>query len=338
MVRKASWSEAEGRAAVTAYFKLLAAEREGRRTNKRELYRELSDRFPGRVPKAFELKFQNISAILYEQRLPYCSGLKPRFNYQNLLKLLVLDKLNRSPLPPVEPHEILFAKLRELNARGPFRVTKKGAGRFGLAIEAALGIPQNSAKAADFMGIELKTKSDGSLQTLFSRTPTRYVGQKDKTSMFNRHCRLDRKRARRSLYTSFNNRPDGCGFRLDVHNQVIRIVRWRTTILEYDSEQIEEALLSKHTQTVYLSVARGYEKAQEICAVESAQYCKWPSILRFLRLILTGDIFFDFTMSEDARGKIKDHGFLWRIRTEALPRLYLSNRTADLTASTGNSR
>src|SRR5690242_3524604 len=84
MFRKAGWSEAEARAAVTAYFKLLAAEREGRRTNKRELYRELSEHFPGRVPKAFELKFQNISAILYEQRLPYCSGLKPRFNYQNL--------------------------------------------------------------------------------------------------------------------------------------------------------------------------------------------------------------------------------------------------------------
>jgi hypothetical protein len=71
MSRKAGWSEDEARAAVTAYFKLLAAEREGRRTNKRELYRELSERFSNRVPKAFELKFQNISAIMYEQRLPY---------------------------------------------------------------------------------------------------------------------------------------------------------------------------------------------------------------------------------------------------------------------------
>jgi hypothetical protein len=334
MSRTAGWSEDEARAAVTAYFNLLAAEREGRRTNKLELYRELSERFPNRVPKAFELKFQNISAIMYEQRLPYCSGLKPRFNYQRLLKLLVLDKLDRSPLPPVEPHVILFAKLRELSARGPFRVTKKGAGRFGLAIETALGIPQNSDKAPDFMGIELKTKSDGSLQTLFSRTPSRYVSQKDKTSMFNRHCRLDRKRGRRSLYTSFNNKSDSWGFRLDVHNQVIRILRGRTTILEYDAEQIEEALLSKHTQTVYVSVTRGYEKAHEICAVESAQYCKWPSVLRFIGLILTGDIFFNFMMSEDGRGRIKDHGFLWRIRQEALPKLYLSNRSADLRGST----
>src|SRR5689334_22184121 len=93
---------------------LLKAELNGRHVNKAALYRSLSKRFPLREPKAFELKFQNISAILYQQRLPYCAGLMPRPNYQRLLRLVVLDHLDRSPLPPVEPHEILFAKIREL--------------------------------------------------------------------------------------------------------------------------------------------------------------------------------------------------------------------------------
>ena len=161
MAKNIGWSEEEARAAVAAYFNLLQADQDGRAINKRQLYRDLSERFPKRPPKAFELKFQNISAVLYEQRLPYCSGLKPRFNYQRLLKLLVLDHLERSPLPPIEPHEILFRKLQELSDRGSIPVTKTGAGRFGLAIEEALGIPQNSDKAADFMGIELKTPSTG---------------------------------------------------------------------------------------------------------------------------------------------------------------------------------
>ena len=129
------WSEDESKAAVEAYFKLLKADQSGRPTNKAALYRSLSGRFPERGPKAFELKFQNISAILYEQRLPYCSGLKPRTHYQRLLKLLVLDHLERSPLPAVEPHEILFAKVRELRAAGAIPVVGRGAGRFGLAIE-----------------------------------------------------------------------------------------------------------------------------------------------------------------------------------------------------------
>jgi len=118
-VRSAGWLEDEARAAIAAYFHILEEEHAGKRVNKKQIYRALSERFPRRGVKAFELKFQNISAILYEQRLPYCSGLKPRFNHQRLLRLLVLDHLDRSPLPAVEPHEILFCKLRELQAKGP---------------------------------------------------------------------------------------------------------------------------------------------------------------------------------------------------------------------------
>src|SRR5262245_49576179 len=114
-MRRDHWTENEVRAAVSSYFELLRAEQAGRHPNKTNLDRNLARRFPKRSPKAFELKFQNISAILYQLHLPYCSGLKPRFNYQRLLKLLVLDALDRSPLPAMEAHEILFAKLQELS-------------------------------------------------------------------------------------------------------------------------------------------------------------------------------------------------------------------------------
>ncbi len=328
------WSEEEARAAVFAYFGLLKAEQDGRTVNKAQVYRELSERFTARTVKSFELKLQNISAILYEQRLPYCSGLKPRFNYQNLLKLLVLDHLDRSPLPAIEAHEILFAKLRELSKRGSIPVNKKGAGRFGLAIEEALGISQNSDKAADFMGIELKTKSDGSLQTLFSRTPCRFVEDTDKQTMFKRHCYLDNSRDRRALYTSFSSTPDSLGFYLTVVDQVIQVRRSNAIVLEYDAELIEEALLSKHTQTAFLLLKRGRDKGAEVCTLQGVQFCKWPSIIRFLRLLSAGDVFLDFTMSARVNGTIKDHGFLWRIRSSALDGLYLSNKTLDLAGST----
>jgi MvaI/BcnI restriction endonuclease family len=328
MPNRVGWAEQEVRAAVSAYFKLLRAEQDGVHTNKAKLYRDLSTRFPKRVPKAWELKFQNISAILYHQHLPYCSGLKPRFRYQRLLKLLVLDELERSPLPAIEPHEILFAKLLELSARGPIPVAKRGAGRFGLAIEEVLGIQQNSSKEADFMGIELKTKIDGSLQTLFSRTPSRFVQDPDKRTMFERHSYVDQ-RNRRALYTSFSAKRDSLGFHLAVADQVVRVLRETVTILEYDAERIEEALLSKHSQTAFLTLDCGRDDRGEVCTLKGAQYCKWPSILRFLQLVQSGHVFLDFTMSEDVQGKVKDHGFLWRIRTEALPELYLSIKAFD---------
>jgi hypothetical protein len=113
-----SWNEEEVRATVKAYFELLESQRQRATTNKAAIYRGLSERFPNRTSKSFELKFQNISAILYEQKLEYCDGLKPKSNYQNLLKLVVLDEINRTPLPQVEPHEILFSKLQRLKQKG----------------------------------------------------------------------------------------------------------------------------------------------------------------------------------------------------------------------------
>lgn len=324
MGNSAGWTEREVRAAVQEYFALLRDEQEGRQVNKSALYRRLSARFPKRPPKAFELKFQNISAVLYQQRLPYASGLKPRFNYQRLLRLMVLDHIDRTPIPAIEPHEILFAKLRELRTRGPISVAGKGSGRFGLAIEAALGIPQNSAKAADFMGIELKVKSDSTLQTMFSRTPSRFVEDSNKAAMFKRHSYLDKTR-RRALYTSFNNSPDTLGFRLVPDALVIRVTRNGTTVLEYDTERLEEAMLSKHSQTAFVTVSRCVNGGIAACALEAVTYCKWPSIIRFMRLIDSGDVFLDFTMSKDAAGRLKDHGFLWRIKSSALPKLYLSS-------------
>jgi hypothetical protein len=330
MPKGRGWSEDEVRAAVTAYFKMLHAEQEGQSINKARLYRNLSKRHPDRTAKAFELKFQNISAVLYELRLPYCAGLQPRHNYQRLLHLIVLDQLDRSPLPAVEPHEILTAKLRELARRAPIPVTKVGSGRFGLAIEEALGIRQNSDKAADFMGIELKTKTDKSLQTLFSRKPSRYVDSMDKNGMFDRHSYLDTARRRRALYTSFSRKPDSLGFRLEVDGQVIRVDRSGVAVLEYDAEDIEAALLSKHSQTAFVSVKPVKSNERELCSVQRLNLCKWPSIIRFLQLVSGGDVFLDFTMSQAANGRVKDHGFLWRIRSDSLERLYLHSQPIDL--------
>lgn len=179
------------------------------------------------------------------------------------------------------------------------------------------------------MGIELKTKAEGSLQTLFSRTPCRYVEDMDKTSMFRRHSYFDKKRNRRALYTSFNNQPDSLGFRLMVQDKVVHVVRGRRHILEYDAEEIEAALLSKHTQSAYLSLKPGREKGKATCTLVEVQFCKWPSIIRFIRLLESGDVFLNFTMAANGQGSIKDHGFLWRIRTDALERLYLSSKVFD---------
>ena len=125
------WNEKEIRATIRAYFGLLDAQQIGKAPTKSEIYAKLSKNFPRRSAKAFELKFQNISAILYEESLPFADGLKPRSNYQTLLKLLVLDYLNRSQRPARTPKDILVGKIQTLWDRGYLKVTETGSGRYG---------------------------------------------------------------------------------------------------------------------------------------------------------------------------------------------------------------
>jgi hypothetical protein len=39
-----------------------------------------------------------------------------------------------------------------------------------------------------------------------------------------------------------------------VDGQIVRVVRKGTSVVEYDAERLEEALLSKHSQTAFLAV------------------------------------------------------------------------------------
>ena len=322
-----AWTEKEVRAAVAAYFELLDAQERGESPNKTALYRQLARRFPDRSPGAFERKFGNISAVLYELRLPYADGLKPYANYQNLLKLIVLDHLHQSPQPDLEPHEILFGRLRTIQRRGPIPVTHAGSGRYGLAVEQALRIPQNSDRGADFMGIELKTKADRSLQTLFSRVPSRYVDVKDMRDLFTQYSY--KTGGTRRLNTSISRSGDSLGFRLRPGQDTVQVVRDSRILMEYDAELLEEALLSKLMQTAFIRVKPSSDAGPASCTLDEAVFCKWPSILRFLKLIDEGYVHLDLLLSERG-GRVTSRGFLWRLKSEAIAHLFLFSESVDL--------
>jgi hypothetical protein len=149
-------------------------------------------------------------------------------------------------------------------------------------------------------------------------------------AFFRKHHYWDAKRERRALYTSFTSSPDSLGFSLRAKHGAVEVRRGGKAVIEYDNEILEAALLSKHMQTAFIALRPTRDDGGERCEIESALYCKWPSIIRFLRLVDEGLVFLDLTMSERSDGKIKDHGFLWRIRSEALDRMYLSTESMDV--------
>lgn len=88
------WSPREIERVVTAYLTLLRAELTREHVVKRNLTRQLEVALPGRTRRSIEYKFQNISAALYEEGLPWVDGYKPATNYQLALKKAVMDTLD----------------------------------------------------------------------------------------------------------------------------------------------------------------------------------------------------------------------------------------------------
>jgi len=330
LMKNKPWSEKEIKAAIDAYFLLMEAQQKSKSVNKAKIYRQLSAAHPVRSAKSFEYKFQNISAVLYEEKLQYADGLRPMANYQAALKPMVLECWRRFKKPAKKPIDILTEKLRRLRHRDYLPVKGAGSGRYGLTLEHYLSIPQNSSKEADFMGIELKTKHDKTLQTLFSRVPSRYLACKDKKELVERHGYFDEKRKRQALYTSFNNSPDSLGFYMAPTKNRVVVSKKRTDLLEYDNETLNEALLTKHSETAYVSVSsEKLSNGKQGCRFGQMLYCKTPSILRFIKMAKKGNVYLDFTLSM-VGGRAKDHGFLWRVPQQAIGDLYAETRLIDL--------
>jgi hypothetical protein len=95
--RGSSWSREEVEATVADYLRMMRLELAGQPYNKAAHNRALLQRLNHRSRGAVELKHQNISAILLEQRMGYIPGYKPLGNYQRLLADVVLDQIEHDP-------------------------------------------------------------------------------------------------------------------------------------------------------------------------------------------------------------------------------------------------
>jgi len=90
------WSREEVEAAVADYFAMLAKELSGIPYNKAEHNRLLQRILVNRSRGSIEFKHQNITAVLIELGFANIPGYKPRYNYQDLLRTVVEDRLAKA--------------------------------------------------------------------------------------------------------------------------------------------------------------------------------------------------------------------------------------------------
>jgi Domain of unknown function (DUF3883) len=87
------WSRFEVEAIVADYFAMAEKERHGESVNKAEHNRLLQPLLNNRSRAAIEFKHANISAALLDLGFPYLDGYKPRVNYQDLVREVIVERL-----------------------------------------------------------------------------------------------------------------------------------------------------------------------------------------------------------------------------------------------------
>lgn len=97
------WSDAELTSAAQAYLKMLYAELDGQSYNKAAVNRQLRDGpLATRTKGSIEFRMQNISAALYEMKMPWIAGYLPARNIGSSVKEKLIAILRRNGVESLE--------------------------------------------------------------------------------------------------------------------------------------------------------------------------------------------------------------------------------------------
>lgn len=224
----------------------------------------------------------------------------------------------------------LLGKFDDVQKLGWIDSKRSGDTGIGYTFETLLGIDENNDKKADFKGIEIEckgTKEAGGISSsktnLFQAGPAwsvkstakeriRILGQLNKEGFYACHSQV-------------TTSPNNLGLRLNVMMPVSKIdlIKNVTKLGDWSFEILGTRLAEKHSRTAFIKAKTRATKSKQQFSYEEFVYCDKPSIERFVELVTHRSIVFEFLMSEESNGSIRNHGYPWRlIREEFLDQLF----------------
>jgi hypothetical protein len=164
----ADWTRLEVEATVADYIIMLAHELRGESYNKAEHNRNLRSLI-NRSRGAIELKHQNISAVLLELAMPWINGYKPRGNYQELLREVVIEQVeaNRSQVLTVAAAAV-EAPIREQPPLDQFDKMQVPVPRSGRDFVARQPPLTSQPRLTNYLEIESRNRQLGLAGELFA--------------------------------------------------------------------------------------------------------------------------------------------------------------------------
>lgn len=196
---------------------------------------------------------------------------------------------------------------------------RTGTTGIGHTFESLVGIKENNDQRADFRGIEIKCSlikgpgDAGGKINLFQKVPRwanrirsieriRLIGQQGEDGRFKCHSQVT---------TSENNL--GLWLREDRNLQQIDLLKNQMAIGDWQFTSLADRLREKHARAVFVKGEARESGGKQRFQYKELVYCEQPSIERFVELVRGRRIVFEFLMSEEDRGRVRNHGYPWRL-------------------------
>lgn len=128
-----------------------------------------------------------------------------------------------------------------------------------------------------------------------------------------------------ACYSQVTVTPNNLGLLLEIlrESEKIDLCKRAEALGYWTFPQLAKRLAEKHSRAAFVKAKVRNSKSNSQFAYEELVYCDRPSIDRFVNLIADRNIVFEFTMSEKPDGRIRNHGYPWRlVRAEFLDQLF----------------
>jgi len=236
--------------------------------------------------------------------------------------LFVLLAIDAPALVLDEALNDLLARFDHIHEQGYIGSLRPGDTGIGYTFETQLGIKENNDKRADFRGIEIKCKQvketggHGGKINLFQQAPRwdeklkalerlRLIGQPDENGRY-------------ACYSQVTTTANNLGLSLDLLTtpEQINLLKGIARFGYWPFGVLEGRLREKHSRAVFVKADVRTTAGQQRFHYKELIYCERPSIQRFNDLVQSKRIVFEFLMSEKEGGKVRNHGYPWRLTSE----------------------
>lgn len=295
-------------------------------------------------------------------------GLKDLSVSGNLLALIVVDgelyiiNCSRSEdlekalqviLPKVqqsisETANELLQKLILISHKGFIPTVTHGDTGVGMTLESELGISANSSKNPDYKGIELKSsrvdknRRQTNKSQLFSKVPNWMLSPLNSAKELISVRGYNDKDGYPALrHTISGEKPNSLGLYLDIDhaNNYLRQMFTDISIDDFNPQHdttwlldgLKKALLKKHAETFWVKARHNENRTAEKFHYVEVEHTANPFIDKFETLVETGLITLDYTMHIKPSGDVRDHGYLFKLRSNSKAALFPNSQMYDLT-------